>query len=367
VSTARIELKLRLPLADFTLEVDLASDALSLGIFGPSGAGKTSLLEAVAGWRTHGEGRCRVNDALLFDSRAGVSQRIERRRVGYVPQDALLFPHLTVIENIRAGPGAKSREGEEMIERSVATLEIDQLLSRGCDRLSGGERQRVALARALASGPAVLLLDEPLGSLDAPLRRRILPYLMRVREEFKLPTLFVSHNATEVQALCDEVVVLNRGHVREQGVPARVLRHQAAEEQGFENILSGVVSGIRGNSALLRLAGGGEVEVPSEGASNGALVHFTIGADDVLISLHQPVGISARNILRATVDEIFSDAGGRIQVVMRLPDLADGVLSASVTESSLLELALKQGADVFAVFKTSACRVASVDERHTRG
>ena len=219
MTSPRFEINVRMRLAHFVLDVAVSSPARTLGVFGPSGAGKTSLIETLAGWRRPESGRIRLNDTLLFDGSSGVSLPIEERRAGYVPQDALLLPHWNVERNVRAG---ELRHGEasadpELFERTTAMLEIGHLLERPCTALSGGERQRVALARALVSRPRFLLLDEPLGSLDLPLRRRILPYLIRVRDEFGLPTVFVSHDATEVQALCDEAVVMEAGRAVEQG------------------------------------------------------------------------------------------------------------------------------------------------------
>jgi ABC-type molybdate transport system ATPase subunit len=203
---------LRLP--SLTLSADIRSDAQTLGIFGASGAGKTTLLEIVAGLRAPERGRIAIggHDLTTLPAR--------ERRIGYVPQDETLFPHLSVRANLAYGA---RRDGASGVGRIAALLEIDSLLGRDVGRLSGGERRRVALGRALAADPAVLLLDEPLTGLDAPLRRRMLDLLLAVRHEFELPFLFVSHEREEVIALCDEVAVLDRGSVIALGTPAAVL------------------------------------------------------------------------------------------------------------------------------------------------
>ncbi|MEO1369111.1 MAG: ATP-binding cassette domain-containing protein, partial [Acidobacteriota bacterium] len=190
-----LELDLELPLDRFTLEVRGRFEAPSLGVFGASGAGKTSLLQLIAGLRRPRRGKIRLGDEVWFDSEAGLFVRPEKRRLGYVPQDGLLFPHWDVRQNLLAGAGRveAAAEAREIFRETVALLELDALLERSVTSLSGGERQRVALGRALCSGPSLLLLDEPMASLDLGLRRRLLPFLGRIREELTVPMLLISH------------------------------------------------------------------------------------------------------------------------------------------------------------------------------
>ena len=354
------EVRVRLPLAHHELDVDLASSARSLGVFGPSGAGKTSLIESIAGWRTPVAGRIRIGDTVLFDDEAGISLPIERRGVGYVPQDALLLPHWSVGRNVRAG-GARGGAGaadEALVERTVAILEIAHLLERPCAQLSGGERQRVALARALVSRPRFLLLDEPLGSLDLPLRRRILPYLIRVRAAFDLAMVVVSHDATEIQALCEEVVVLERGRVVASGPAQRVLRERA--RAGYENVLSGRVVEARSGTASVSIAPGIEVLVPAGGLREGERAVFSVGADEILVSLAPLEGISARNRLPAVVEELVDVEGALIaRTVIGAGGDEDPRLCVGLTRASADELGLARGRLVHLVFKTQSCRVLS--------
>jgi len=361
VSAPRLEIRVRLPLAHFELDVDIASSARTLGVFGPSGAGKSSLVESIAGWRAPKSGRIRLGETVLFDRESGIDTAIEARGIGYVPQDALLLPHWSVGRNVRAGAprDADPAQVHQLVQQTAAMLEIAHLLERSCTQLSGGERQRVALARALASRPRFLLLDEPLGSLDLPLRRRILPYLIRVREQVGLPTVFVSHDATEVQALCDEVAVLDAGRVRAQGPPNEVLRQVRMGERAFENVLSGKVDAIQSGTALVQLDHGGTARIPAAGVALGERAVFAIGSDEILIALDAPTRISARNVLPARIELLEAVPPSEVRVDARLEDGAGERISASLTRASSEELRLEPGHSVYLVFKTNSCRVLS--------
>lgn len=199
---------LRLPLADFTLEVDVELAAPVTGLFGPSGAGKTSLLEVVAGLRRPTTGRVQLHGRVLDDATTRRHLPPERRQVGYVPQDLALFPHLNARANLEFGHAPGSPIPSLKV---VEILELAPLLDRRVHHLSGGEKQRVALGRALLASPAILLMDEPLSSLDQRLRQRVLPYLQAIRREFSIPMIYVSHARDEIEMLCDEVLEIAGG------------------------------------------------------------------------------------------------------------------------------------------------------------
>jgi molybdate transport system ATP-binding protein len=204
----------------FTLEIDERTSARITALFGPSGAGKTTVLDAIAGLRRPSSGTIAVGDRVLFDSGIPLDRPPHDRHIGYVPQDVALFPHMTVRRNVLYG----RRDGQQLALEAVAhMLEIEPLLDRRVTQLSGGERQRVALARALMSSPALLLLDEPLAAVDVERRRRILPYLERVRDDLALPIVYVSHDAGEVRQLADHVIVLDHGRVVRSGDPSSIL------------------------------------------------------------------------------------------------------------------------------------------------
>jgi molybdate transport system ATP-binding protein len=193
----------------FELQVHETASVEVLGLFGPSGSGKTSLLEAIAGIRTPDAGLIRVGERVMFSSAERVDVPARDRRIGYVPQNALLFPHLDVTANIRYG----DRHGD--FDGLVQILDLAPLLNRGVEKLSGGEKQRVAIARALMARPSILLLDEPLAGVDRERRDRIRPYLLRIRRELHVPLIYVTHDETEINAIADRVLMMHAGRVVE--------------------------------------------------------------------------------------------------------------------------------------------------------
>ncbi len=216
---------IRLSLEPFDLLLNTSVEGDVIAIYGPSGSGKTSLLDLIAGLRRPASATIRMNGMLWTDV-GNAKQRVEmppsRRCLGYVPQDLCLFPHLSVFKNLSYG---YKRHGDDLItlEHVTETLEISTLLGRGISDLSGGEKQRVALARALLTHPRLLLLDEPLASLDPSLKSKSLELLKRVQTEFQLPMLYVTHEAGEILDLCDQVLIFERGQCVRQGTPALTL------------------------------------------------------------------------------------------------------------------------------------------------
>ncbi len=356
------------PLNGFELDVAVDTDARSLGLFGPSGAGKTSVLECLAGWRRPREGHAHLGGRQLFDLSRRHWLPKRERGIGYVPQDVLLFPHWTVLENVTAGVrGRAARSEESSLERVSDVLDLGALLERSVVSLSGGEQQRVALARALCSSPDLLLLDEPLGALDLPLRRRILPYLIRVHEEFDVPMIVVSHDPTEVKALCDEVAVIDRGVVVEQGRPSSVLTGSGRDSDplaGLENVLAGRVLGCDEGIARIGLAGGVEVCLPRGGFEPGERAIFGVRARDILISTEVPAHLSARNILAARVESLV-EHGDDVLFAIRLSgeEGAGEVLHVELTVNAARELGLEPGTRVYLIIKAHACSVLSVVEQ----
>ena len=221
--------KVSLPLSGFVLEIDTEMTAARTGIFGPSGAGKTSLLETIAGLREASCEAIRFNETLFADRER--TMPVRQRRIGYVPQDDSLFPHLEVRRNLLYGRPREARDPAFSFEHVTRFLEIEPLLERGVQKLSRGERQRVTIGRALLAEPRLLLLDEPLTGLDRKLRENILEQLKNLPNEFNLPMLYVTHDRAEARALCDEVLLLERGQIVRRGPPDGLLGAEGAEKK----------------------------------------------------------------------------------------------------------------------------------------
>jgi len=225
----RLSLKnLQLRQGSFLLEMDIEVTGQVIGIFGNSGAGKTSLIEVVAGLRKPGSGFISVDEQVLMNSEQKIFLAPERRGVGYVPQDLALFPHLSVRKNIGYGEKTSRIATGITLDHVAAVLEIESLLDRSIADLSGGQKQRVAFARALLSSPQLLLMDEPLASLDDDLKGKIIPYLQRIRDDFNIPMLYVSHSPDEVVALCDQVVVMRDGKCLRASPPSEIFEPSTA-------------------------------------------------------------------------------------------------------------------------------------------
>ena len=360
----RLEVDIRLPLDRFDLDVELAVEGPVTGVFGPSGSGKSSLLETVAGLRRGASGTVRLGERVWLDSASGLCLPPEERDVGFVPQDSLLFPHLDVRRNLLAGAGRGGRGGGRpgvSLDQVCELLELTRLLDRDVASLSGGERRRVALGRALCSGPSLLLLDEPLASLDLPLRRRLLPLLRRLRSELTTPMLLVSHDPIEVQALCDEMIVLRDGAAVARGEPHRVLADPqvfALAEEAFENILPAHHVRRETSTSVLRLgeAGGGvELITLASSAEIGSEVLVGLPSAEIVLATRRPEGLSARNVLPARVEAIRAAEGWSLVEARLTSDLPP--VSVEVVETTPGTLGISPGSEVFLVIKATSCRL----------
>lgn len=357
-----LEVDVRLPLDRFELQVDFAAHGGVTALFGPSGAGKSSVLEIVAGLRRGAVGRVVLNGTTWLDSAAGTRLPPERRSVGYVPQEGLLFPHLDVRGNLWTGAARARRAGRDpdgALVSVVELLELEPLLERSVSMLSGGERQRVALGRALCSGPELLLLDEPLAALDLPLRRRLLPFLHRIRAEMDVPMLLVSHEPLEVQALADQVIRLDEGRVVARGEPSRVLADPTAFSEaaggGYDNVVSGRLDRVEDGFGVVELSGGVELLAGRWDGDVGHGVLVQIPGSDVLLGTGEPSGLSARNVLEATVVE-WRPVGAAVLVETELAGSPER-LCAEVTPAVPERLGLAPGRPVYLVIKASSCRI----------
>lgn len=354
-------LRCRIPLASFELDIDVAFEARITAIFGPSGSGKTTLLDAIAGLRPVTFGEIEIAGNKLLSTARGINLPARQRGIGYVPQEAALFPHLSVQQNILFGAARAARPGVlPGIELShvLEVLEIGGLLDRPVTKLSGGEAQRVALARAVLSRPQLLLLDEPLAALDIGLKEKILPYLGRVRDEFAIPMIYVTHNLTEVLTLADWVLMIQHGKLMAQGVPKEMLRSMTAlqdiSDEQIENVFSATVleSDPKGGTSRVRTALGAELLIPCVDAAARSLLQLRVGADEILISSERPQGISASNVLRGTIRSI-DFIGGEAMVTV----VSGEEFLVRVTASAITRLGLTPQTSVYLIIKARSFRL----------
>jgi molybdate transport system ATP-binding protein len=347
-----VEIKARL--GDFRLDAAFegADDGVTV-LYGPSGAGKSSVLAAVAGALKPDSGRIALGDQVLFDSAKGLDLPMERRRIGWVFQDARLFPHLSVEANLRFGL-KRAPPGPIRFEDVVQVLGVGALLHRRPRDLSGGERQRVGLGRALLSQPRLLLMDEPLASLDAARRAEILPFFETIKSVFGVPILYVTHSLAEAVRLGDRMAVMREGKVVAGGALADIASRPELLLTGSHArdgaALDGVVESHDGRLTLVRV-GGWAVRMPRLELQPGAPVRLFVLARDVMLALDEPTRISARNVLAAKVEAVVAQDDGR--ALVRL--VQDGrVLLAALTTDAVDDLTLKPGLSVFAVVKSVA-------------
>lgn len=354
---SHLRLRLALDLPGFSLKADLDLPGRGItAICGPSGSGKTSLLRAVAGL-ARAQGSVRVNGDTWQDDAARVWLAPHRRPLGYVFQDAALFPHLDVRANLAYGQKRVPRDQRRVsLEHAVDLLGIGSLLARDTGQLSGGERQRVAIARALATSPRLLLMDEPLSGLDPARKQEILPYLRRLRADLDIPVLYVSHAPDEVAQLADHLVVLDRGQVAACGELAEVLaRPNLPGLPGDEAsaVLEAQVDEVDKTWHLTKLAfAGGELWVRNQGLPLDAKARVRILARDVSLAREASAGTSILNSLPATVEAV-EDGPHPALALVRLR-VGQAVLWAQVTKRSAHALELAPGQHLHAQVKAAA-------------
>ena len=356
--TQGLRLRLRLARPDFALDVDLDLPATGITVlFGPSGSGKTSLLRCVAGLEKPAQGLVRVGQEVWQDDGNGVFRPPWQRDLGYVFQEASLFEHLDVGQNVAYGLQRSGKPGAAAaLERAIELLGIGHLMRRSPGSLSGGERQRVAIARALATQPRLLLLDEPLAALDLARRHEILPWLERMRDELRLPMLYITHSVDELARLADHVVVLDGGSVKACGPAQEVLSRVVSpaivgDEAGV--LLSGTVVELDARWHLAKIAfAGGALWVRDSAMPLGQPVRLRVLARDVSLTVHETHDTSIQNHIYGCIEAIADDVHPS-QALVRIRCGAS-VLVARVTKRALSALSLAQGAAVWAQVKSVA-------------
>ncbi len=341
----------------FALDAAFESAGGLTALFGRSGAGKTSLINAIAGLLRPERGQIIVDGEVLTDTDRGIFVPARRRRVGYVFQEGRLFPHLSVRQNLLYGRWfAPKPHGADEVEQIVALLGIGALLQRRPANLSGGEKQRVAIGRALLARPRLLVMDEPLASLDEARKTEILPYIERLRDEAGVPIVYVSHQVAEVARLATTMVVLTEGRVAAIGPTAAIMGRidlfpLTGRAEAGAILATRVAAHDPAFGLTILRASAGELRVPHLDLPVGAALRIRIRARDVMIALQPPEGLSALNVLPGTVAEI-GHADEPI-VEMRL-DCGGEALIARLTRRSVETLGLAPGRPVYAVIKSIA-------------
>jgi len=342
----------------FQLQVRFVSEPGLTALFGRSGAGKTTLVDIVSGLIRPQRGRIAIDGHVLVDTERGVFVPKHRRRIGYVFQEGRLFPHLSVRQNLLFGrwftPANGGAAGD--LDTVVDLLGIGRLLDRRPMSLSGGEKQRVAIGRALLAHPRLLLMDEPLSSLDDARRAEIMPYIERLRDEAGVPIVYVSHSVAEVARLATTVVVLAEGHVAAAGPVLDILGRldvfPLAEAGEGGGVLDTRIDRHDDTYHLTVLSSpAGELQVPRLAAAVGTPVRAHIRARDVMLSLQPPEGISALNVLAGRIVEIRTSGANNAAADIRL-DCNGAALIARLTAKSVERLRLAPGRPVYAVIKS---------------
>lgn len=350
-----LSVRLSHPLPDFDLDIRFDAPPGLTVLFGQSGSGKTTIVNAVSGLLRPDSGRISVEDRVLVDTENHVWLPPHRRKLGYIFQEGRLFPHLTVRQNLLYGRWfARAGGPAESPDKVIDLLGIGALLDRRPGSLSGGEKQRVAIGRALLAHPQLILADEPLSALDEPRKAELMPYFERLRDEFTIPILYVSHSATEVARLATTVIAINRGRVQHQGPAAEVLGDPGFRPQGSRSIgaiLQATVARHHDDGLTELDAGGASLFLPHIGRDPGQPVRVRITAHDVVLATTEPMGLSALNILSGTIQDIRTgDGPGAIVSV----DTRAGRVLARVTRRSITALNLSVGQPCYAVIKSVA-------------
>jgi len=339
----------------FHLDVKFVAEAPIVGLFGRSGAGKTSVINAIAGIATPARGHIRINEIALFDAAKGIDVVPERRRIGYVFQDALLFPHMDVEANLLYGQKLRGRSDRFIDEkRVVELLGLDALLRRKPNMLSGGEKQRVAIGRALLAQPRILLMDEPLAALDMPRRAEILDYIERLRDELRIPIIYVSHSVAEISRLADTVVLLAEGKCLAVGdvddVMGRLdLRPTTGRYEAGSLIETRVAAQDLDDHLTTLVFDGGELIVPRVDAAIGSRVRARIRARDVALATERPTGISILNVLSGKVKTMQAQRGSNADVQLAV---GGATLNARITSRSFRQLDIHVGQNLYALVKS---------------
>jgi molybdenum ABC transporter ATP-binding protein len=360
-SGAALSAEIRLPLAQFQIECSIRAEREVVVLFGASGAGKTSVLDCIAGFRAPRSGRIALGERMLFCSERGVNLPVRRRHIGYLSQQPALFPHLSVRQNVEYAlldlpRSERDRRVDSILERfGVAALAASRPAA-----ISGGEQQRVALARTLVCEPELLLLDEPLAALDLRLKSLLLEALFDWQREHAVPLLYVTHEQAEAYSLSRRVLVMERGRVVADGEPHQVFSapfsRARAALSGYENILDAVVEKTHAELGTMtcRVAGTALLlESPLANNAEGESACLALRAGDILVATSRPSGVSARNVLSGRI-RVIEERAGMVELRVRCAagDGPETDFCVHITRGALQNLDLQPGQAVWLIIKT---------------
>jgi molybdate transport system ATP-binding protein len=356
-----LHVDLQLPLQQFALRCAFEVQAEVVVLFGPSGAGKTSVLDCIAGFRRPAQGRVQLGERVLCDTSSGVDVAVRERHVGYLSQQPALFPHLTVRQNVEYGLLDLPRvEREARADSMLRRFKIATLAASRPAAISGGEQQRVALARTLVREPELLLLDEPLAGLDLALRSLLLEMLFDWQYERAIPMLYVTHDQQEAGSLARRVIMIEKGSIVADGEPWQIFRAPLSREQavltGFENVFDAVVEEIHPElgTMLCRVNDSGmRLEAPLAQKSAGDAVVLASRAGDVLVAVAEPSGLSARNLIAGCIQSI-EDRAGMVELQVLCGEVRFYV---HITRGALRSLHLQNGQSIWLVLKTHSIQL----------
>jgi molybdate transport system ATP-binding protein len=350
-----IEVEAKLARSRFTLDVNFHAGRGITALFGPSGAGKSTVLNLISGLERPDSGSIKINGKTLFDSKAGLNVPVHKRRIGYVFQDELLFPHMSVRSNLIYG----YTRGGLTFESVVDLLDIGHLIGARPATLSGGERQRVAIGRALLSSPQLLLMDEPLASLDMARKSQILPYIERLNTAFGIPVIYVSHAVGEVTRLAKHVIVMQDGKIAGEGAPQAVLPLAASSSDRFDRIslLTAIVHNHDAAYGITQLDHkAGQMSLMGHTGKIGEALTVVVRATDVTLAKEHPHGLSARTALKGTIASIEADLSPVAYVNVKLA--SNEMLIAALTRKAIDDLDFNPGDHLWCLIKA-----VSIDER----
>ena len=349
-----LEFDIKIRVGNFELKASGRQTRPRMGLFGPSGSGKTTLLNCLAGLLRPVSGYIKIGERTVFDASTKRHVPPHKRSIGYVFQEGRLFPHMTVGANIEYGRTKNGRGPSPT--KLYDVLDLNDLLERSPETLSGGERQRVALARALAAGPELLLLDEPLASVDGEAKLRIMPYLIRTYELWGTPFVYVTHSLTEIIYIAETTWLMSEGEIIKSVRPLDLLG-RVPEIGPLTNILVGTVEKLPVQTGYAVVScNGSKLKVPNEGFRIGDRVTIAIPANDVMLMLGKPRGVSARNVLPATVQRLEQNGHS----LWAVTETGSNEFVVELTEDAGRELELKPGTTVNLAFKSHSVSVAPV-------